>query len=37
MKSDICFNVIWDRDGWRHIRNKINHKMTIVEVKAPVL
>ena len=37
MKSDICFNVIWDRGWWRHRRNKINRKVTIVEVNASVL
>ena len=37
MKSDICFSVTWGRDRWRCIRNKINHKVTIVEVTASVL
>ena len=37
MKSDICFSVTWGRDRWRCIRNKINRKVTIVEVTASVL
>ena len=34
MKSDICFSVTWGRDRWRRIRNKINHKVTIVTASA---